>query len=320
MNDLSNYVEYRLSVYLWKSLPPVLLLLGSAGNLLAILVLMRRKNRQSTSALYLTALAVSDLLMLWTGLLRQWIKYTFNIDVRDMSVFGCKVHVFLVYVALSCSSWFLVAFTFERFVAVWFPHKNKTVCSRKKAVISTIVISACLILLNSHWLYWVNLRPIYINNTTFQLRCDVIKVDFYQVFYRKWKWVDICVQSLIPLTLISVVNISIISRVVWRKYKRSTQIAPTSGAKERISQLTVMLVTTSTVFIMCTAPISVVIIVYNKRKSGQDLAIHLLWWAVVNLLAYLNNTINFMLYFLTGSKFRKQIRELFFSSCRSLNF
>ncbi|KAH3857069.1 hypothetical protein DPMN_099667 [Dreissena polymorpha] len=76
---------YKAGVIIWKVVPPVFILLGTIGNSLSILVLNRRSIRVSTMALFLTVLACSDLLVLYSGLLRQWLIYLFYTDVRHIS-------------------------------------------------------------------------------------------------------------------------------------------------------------------------------------------------------------------------------------------
>ena len=77
----SEYYEqlglYKAGVLIWKVVPPILILLGTIGNSLSILVLTRRSIRVSTTALFLTVLACVDLLVLYSGLLRQWLIYLF---------------------------------------------------------------------------------------------------------------------------------------------------------------------------------------------------------------------------------------------------
>ena len=65
--------QYKAYINLMVYVPPVLLLLGTVGNVLNLVVLQSRQYRSSTSTVSLSALAVMDILVLWTGLLRQWI-------------------------------------------------------------------------------------------------------------------------------------------------------------------------------------------------------------------------------------------------------
>ncbi|XP_060558493.1 G-protein coupled receptor daf-37-like [Ruditapes philippinarum] len=319
MQDLNEFLEYRLSKYLWKSFPPILLVLGTFGNTLAILVLMQRKNRRSTSALFLIALASADILVLWLGLLRQWIKYTFGFDIRDVSVTGCKMHVFLVYTAFHCSSWFLVAFTCERFLAVLFPLCVNGFCTYKNGICLIALLTVGLVLLNSHLFYGVTLIQYVSRNSTTRWICDVVNDDVYQKFHKTWVWIDNCIYSLIPSLLLLIVNLSIILRLVWRRLERRTHVVLASSTKEKLPQITATLITTSLVFVLCTTPISVILIEYahghhDYESNTRAFALFSLKWVLVNILSYMNNVLNFVLYFLSGSRFRRQTKDFLFTS------
>lgn len=321
-NDYSEYIEHKTAVILWKTIPPIYLLLGTVGNMLTITVLMQRRCRHTSIAMYLTALAFSDLLVLWTGLFRQWVLYMFQVDIRILSTTGCKIHVFLVYVGFQCSSWFLVAVTSERFLSVWFPYKVRTVCKPKNAAIVILIIVLCCVCLNHHWFYSVTVQPSYVYkfNHTYKLICGEINQNFAD-FFVIWKWLDLCIVSLIPLLLLSMFNVSIICRVLSRKYKSKSSPRITENTESlisrstKVSQLTLMLITVSVVFILCSTPMSAYIIGQpfweKSAETNQEYAVIRLWWTIVNMLAYLNNSLNFVLYFLSGSKFRQQVKMFF---------
>ena len=52
---------------LWQTVAPVFMLMAALGNALSIIVLTRPGNWKSPTALYLTALAFSDLIVIYTG-------------------------------------------------------------------------------------------------------------------------------------------------------------------------------------------------------------------------------------------------------------
>lgn len=318
-----DVLEQR-AITLWRTFPPFLLVFGTFGNVLTVFVLMQARNRKSSTSMYLTALAVSDFLVLWTGLIRQWIKYTFDIDIRALSVFGCKLHLFLIYDAFLCSSWFLVAVTVERFISVWFPHKVRAFCSPRNAGAVIAIILVCLLLPNLHWFYGVTLNKKTSNNSQQEFACGLTNNSSYSKFFALYEWIYLCVFSLIPLAIISLANVLIILKLLGRKFKTRIQVAPNIGLvvtrRDKVSQLTVMLLTVNTVFIICTPPLSI----YNiweddwkeRAQTDHDEAVIKVWWAVVNMLAYLNTTLNFFLYFLSGPKFRNQVKDFF---CRRRN-
>jgi hypothetical protein len=55
---------------------------GTFGNVMTVLVLSTMPGgSRSTVTVYFSALAVSDLVLLYTGLLRHWLIYMLNIEV-----------------------------------------------------------------------------------------------------------------------------------------------------------------------------------------------------------------------------------------------
>lgn len=329
MDILNQFPEYKHAVKIWKTIPPILLVLGTVGNVLTIIVLIRSKSRTSSTAMYLLALAVSDLLVLWTGLLRQWIKYMFDIDLRHFSETGCKIHVFFVYLSTQCSSWLLVAVTLERFVGVWLPHKVKQGCTPRIAAVIICLVVVCLMLLNVHWFYGMGMYTILHENVTYQFNCNPVYDHYLDFVGFKWPWIDLCVFSLVPFTILLLGNISIIVRVLVSKHKTRRRIAPLNTAAsvqkdDKTTQLTLLLVMLNLVFFICTIPISIYLIGepkwIKKLETYHDLAVLRLWWAVVNSFMYLNSATNFILYFLSGSRFRQEVKSLFLGGQTRLLF
>ena len=83
----------NISKALWQEVPPYIIAIGTFGNAMSIVVLLRKNIRRSNVAVYLIALSIVDTLVLWTGLFYHWIKYKYRYDYRKQSQFGCRVTV-----------------------------------------------------------------------------------------------------------------------------------------------------------------------------------------------------------------------------------
>nr|KAG5696505.1 hypothetical protein BaRGS_021041 [Batillaria attramentaria] len=118
---------------LQKYCPPVLLVLGGFGNVATIFVLRRINWGQSTQHVFLTALAVVDLLLLYTGLLDEWLWEAFGADVRGVHVAFCKIHEWLLYALGDASAWLLTAVTAQRTMSVVWPHRITSLCTMKRS-------------------------------------------------------------------------------------------------------------------------------------------------------------------------------------------
>ena len=332
-DDYTTFGEYKAGILIWKVVPPILILFGTIGNILSIVVLTRKSIKASTTALYLTFLAFSDLLVLHTGLLRQWLNYLTEYDVRHTSEAACKIHIWLVYSSLDFSAWILIAVTLERVISTWCPHSAKTKCNRKYATILIISIMFLSLALNSHLLFGM------VNKVTIddkgQIktidRCATIDPMYANFFNVTWPWIDLCAFCLIPFTVIVVGNSCILFKVIKSRQKAKSRIRPSLRSTHKSSShigptnssMTAMLFTLNMVFLFTTSPVSIYNIGYPHWLSGASeptIASLEFWWAVVNMLMYTNNSINFLLYCLSGSRFRQEVKRLFCSmKCRGIN-
>ncbi|CAC5426387.1 unnamed protein product [Mytilus coruscus] len=320
--DYTYYPEYKTGVYIWKILPPILIILGTTGNILSIIVLRRKNIQKSVCSIYLIVLAVSDLSVLYTGLLRQWINVVFEVDIRELGTGICKLHTYIVYFSLDFSSWILMAVTVERVFLVWFPQKAKTACTKQKAGISLIAIAVFLLLINSHILYGHVDKESVVNGTVSVEKCYYISDEYNQFWSASWPWIDLSLFCGIPFCCLFTGNLLIFVKVLSSQRAVKRRIAPSSqtpGSKvqqrdSKLSSMSVILFTLNTVFLLCTTPISVYLIGYSKWENelvGRGYAVLDMMWPIVNILMYLNNSINFLLYILSGSRFRREFRNMF---------
>ncbi|KAL3848132.1 hypothetical protein ACJMK2_019009 [Sinanodonta woodiana] len=336
MNDTATfgksqeeYTEYKAAIVIWMYCSPILIVIGTVGNILSIVVLVRRSLRSSTTMYYLTVLAGSDLCALYFGLLRLWVEFTFKIPIRNLSDVICKVHTFIVYVVTDFTVWILVAVTFDRCLSVTVPFKAKRLCTRRSSRLVIVVIALCLILFNSHFFWTLGLT----DNKGIPV-CDSLPhaIDFMNWV---WPWMDFCVFSLIPFAVMIICNIIIICNMIQSKRKlrqnlgiQLNNISEQEPQKQKslqettrqqsfrprtTSSLTVMLLTVNCVFLLTTSPV-VAHLVADKYWVNADesvLAKISLSWTIVNMLQYMNNAIHFFLYCLTGPKFRQELKILF---------
>ena len=317
-NMFTTLPEFKASQMIWKVVPPILMVLGSIGNILSIVVLTRKSIRNSITPL-LTFLAFSDILVLYTGLLRQWIYYTFDYDIRQFSAIACKIHLWLIYTCLDLSAWIIMALTVDRVIATWWPFRARRLCTRTCAIKVVATIVFFLLIVNSHFLYGMANKTHRDNNGTVvdEEKCVPVYEDYLEFLVNVWGIFDLLILCLIPFSVILVGNICIVVKLM-KSQRRLTTITGTNirrrSSSAAASSLTVMMLVLSTVFLITMLPISVYVTgehYWGQTEEPQSLASLKLWWAIVNMLMYTNNCVNFLLYCLSGSRFRKEARQLF---------
>lgn len=70
---------------------PILLAIGTIGNLLSLVVLIQM--RQHSVYRYLTFMSIADTIVLYIGLLRELLLSS-NLQIHIQGTFLCKLHVF----------------------------------------------------------------------------------------------------------------------------------------------------------------------------------------------------------------------------------
>ncbi|XP_064608198.1 thyrotropin-releasing hormone receptor-like isoform X1 [Liolophura sinensis] len=304
----TEYVESLVARRLFQIISPILLLLGLVGNVLVILVLGCKRPRQSTTLFYISVLAITDLFVMYTGLLRYWIRSVSDMDIRDISHWGCKIHLFVLYLSMDFSSWILVCVSVERFVGVYFPLKSREWCTIGRARTTLLIVFVCLVGINAHF-FWTN----GINNDG---ECGSLTEAYLFFDEYIFVWIDFTVMSIIPFLAMLICNCFIIRSLLKLKKRHKDMSAGLKFPNEspiHVSSTTKMLLVVSFVFLVTTLPMSVYLITdsfYQENKSDKVSAQLDLARAICCLIQYINYAANFYLYCLRAKQFRQALKNL----------
>lgn len=312
--------QHEAAETLWRVLPPFVLLAGTVGDVLTLLVMRAvgpagACGDQST-AVYLASLALCDLAVLWLGLTRKWVKSVFRYDVRVAHAAVCKLHKFLVYTAGRAAAWILVAVTTQRVTSVMWPLRQGLRGTRRKAVSVVVAITAaCASVDASHLVTYSLVRA-----RSGRLVCGTLGGQGLGSLYNRkvYPWVNIALGSLLPLGLLLVNNVVLAWRVresLTLTRSMSTGAAQAGSRERKASSLSVTLIITSVAFFLLTSSIPVgfffqTFFLPRLPSSGRLQTMVELAHAVLDLLWYCNSAVHFYLYCLTGARFRNVARRL----------
>lgn len=317
----ADFAEYRLARWLASYVSPLILFVGTCGNVLSFVVLRTRAFKGSSVAFTLSALAVVDTSVLYTSLLRQWLLGLtyWQLEIRDVCwAVGCKLHMFLTYFLLHLSSWTLVVVTVERSCCVCLPLFARTHCTRSRVRLSWIVVAVTLFFLNAHFFWTAEYgvqQPRLTDNHT-ETIC-YIGPQYHTFFINVWYWIDFTVLSVCPFILILTGNVLIIVFVVRGARARQSNLQQqqsadssvgVSAAASVLTSSTAMLIGVSIIFLLTTTPSAIFFLRSNdmfEDTSLQNSAWLRLLFVLTNLLYYTSNAFNFVLYCLAGTRFRR---------------
>ena len=308
--------EEEIAHYIWLIGSPIVITVGIIGNTLSILILSRKRMRKHTSAFYFTVLAVTDLLVLNVGLLRNFLEVLMEYDpIRTYSEASCKIHTFLVYFLGQFSAWVLLSVTVERFISVWFPFKARHICTHRHAAIGLVILVVFLSSANVHFFWTRGLLVSALGNDTVKLSCN--HLDEYHYFTGIiLDILDSLLIVYIPCACMIVLNILIIIKLkrLRRRNKRGVIFAPDSNSA-KVNTMTAMLLTVTFTFILLMLPLTLYLIGQNDWWEYQNYndSSFKIYLAAAFQLMYMNNAINFLLYYVSGNRFRREFKELFVS-------
>ena len=321
----SDLPEVQLSQNLWRYVPPFILILGTTGNCLSAIVMMRYAFRRSTIGPYFTVLAISDTIVLYTGLCVHWLANTFDIYATSVNIHLCRLVFFSLYWSTGVSAWILVAVTWERVLAV---SSTSTNTPKYRTRVILTIIALTMFLINAHH-FWTLIGDPYDYAGRTYIDCKVSETFLYFGEYI-WPWINLSINSLIPFVLLLTGNIFIICRIVFVQFKlkklqfqtgprsvRGVRTGSVSGSGRKIPSMTVVLLLVTFVFVFTTAPYCLFPIIQpllddeDQPTSYNTGARHVLGLTIIEILSYVNNAINFWLYCISGSRFRKELVATF---------
>ncbi|XP_067870220.1 probable G-protein coupled receptor 139 [Heterodontus francisci] len=167
---------------------PILAAFGAPANILTIVILSRgRCGLSRCITRYLVGMAVTDLLVIITGVILNRISVIYFPVVFLSITPVCSLKIVLFYAARDSSVWLTVAFTFDRFVAICCQQLKAKHCTGRTAAMVIVTMCALSCLKNIPW-YFVY-EPLYIINDV-PWYCN-IKLSFYfELAWTVFDWID----------------------------------------------------------------------------------------------------------------------------------
>ncbi|XP_034246935.1 FMRFamide receptor-like [Thrips palmi] len=301
-----------------RVLVPLVVVVGLVGNFATIVVLTRRRMRSSTNV-YLTALAVSDLLYLLAVFLLSLQHYPGPGSMEATFFFYWQVWPFILWLADSMTAtsiWLTVAFTVERYIAVCHPMRGRLLCTEQRArrAVAAVWVFCVAATSSVPWEYSVVLHQ-----DANGMQCIILDTsrlgdnDLYKTLYY---WSSVTIFTLLPLLLLAVFNCFLINAVRQsRRARRSmTQNEPQSVSQHQRQEnrITITLIAVVILFLVCQTP-SAATLVYSifTRVSTVQRALG----NIFNFLVAVNAASNFLLYCALSDKYRRTFLVTFVPWC-----
>jgi len=320
-----------------------ILIIGLLGNILSFLVATRQHNRQRPYSICIAMLAVADTAAILIGQLQGWLLHHFY--QSQMTVLLCS-ELYFSHVSMgNWSAWIVVIITYERFMHVCKPSLSGQWCTVRATYITLAVTLLVCLLKNSHYFKVMQCYSsldneiaiclMNISNMTSEIVLNVFELLF---------------NSVLPFGCVigfNVRTIIVLCRHERSLSKSQTSIDESSTARKnstastaanvirKISRtishseintnkcpaterdninLTVMLLSVSFAFVILTSPLYIfrcVFVIIDPFQDTETLGKYFCMDCIFGLFFISNSCINFYLYCLTGTAFRKDVYDVF---------
>lgn len=239
----------RLNLWILTSLTVFLgfvIFVGILGNLLTLVVMRQKSMRRSSVAVFLSALAVFDSLVLIQMLLNRWLFAVAGIEFQGISHTACKLTYLLFHTSFTLSSWLQMFVAGEGFIVVSSPLKAKVICTRRNSIITVVTTVIPVISIYMYCLWGTELDS--------GDRCNVTLATNVRNFMdRVGPWLLAVFYSFIPTSGLVVVNSALIFKLYEARHRRHAMSTVTRADKSEL-QINVMVVISCLCCVVLTVP------------------------------------------------------------------
>ena len=311
MEQVETYTTFRIASFIDTYWLPVLVPLGLVGNTLSFIVMIKPNNRKMSTCIYMAVISINDNLMMCLLSYDALVVVVFkNNEYHSVE---CKIIGFLALSTLQNSTFQVVAMTIDKYIAIKWPHKAATYSSSGKVKLIALSLSVCALSYNSPHLFLSRVTG---------GQCIAYSAD--KLITRVYSWFSFVLNAIIPFTMLIYMNY-IIVKTVRSSRKMFTENDTTTGAtrnqgmqgrqktmKNAENQLTIMLLLVTTLFLilLCSTYIRFIYLSFVEMDTPLKYANSMLFFQISFKLYATNGGINFLLYCVSGKKFRNDLKEI----------
>ena len=318
MEQVENYTAYKIAIFIDIYWLRVLVPIGFVGNTLSFLVMVKPNNRKVSTCIYMAAIGINDNIMMC--LLCYHTMLLAILKVHEWHGMECKVIDFLGLYALQNSTFQVLAMTIDKYIAIKWPHRAATYSTSRRAKMITVTLSICAIIYNTPHLLFSQV-----------VGGQCIAYATGGLITKVYSWFTFVLNAVIPFTLLIHMNYVIVktvqqSRNMFKAEDTTTGATINQGMKTRQkamksaeSQLTIMLLLVTTLFLilLCPTYIRFIYLTFTKMDTPFRYATTMLFFQISFKLYATNSGINFFLYCISGQKFRNDLQEIMCCCSRS---
>ncbi|ELU04775.1 hypothetical protein CAPTEDRAFT_186062 [Capitella teleta] len=289
---------------------PIFVILGLVGNALSFLVLFSPVYSRKSYSYYLRALAIFDSLTLITSSVISFNSVVFKLSEGNVRFLGnhtaltCKLSEYLRHCIYLMSSWLIVCFTIDRYIAVCHPLQRARLCTRSGALATLAVLMLAVCLSQIYILVLIERVPRSDANLCHAHRDQ--RLLYFGLYYFLFSF---SLRFALPFLIIVTFNGLIVYHIARMRSNGLCQRRQCNAGLAICTLFVVCIVFVAT--LLPNAVIAMLQFIAFTFYGSFDLFCPLLTLnAPFRMLRLVNYSSNFLLYGVTGRQFRREVRKL----------
>jgi hypothetical protein len=298
---------------------PVLFLVGYTGNIFCLIVLSKEKKYTSTKVL-LSLLTLADLFILSGGVFNTLMMIAllyyptagYAMYVRQIPFFSAFFAPTFYNIKMEITA----IISAERLIAVFSPLRVKTVCSKRLVLSLSITLAILITVALVPQMFVYEIIEITVPCSEPVIVAVLTEFGKNTEFYRLYTVVTGGLFFVIPFCIVFVSTMIIIVTLSRRRNIFSTDFHMATARLEiQEGTITRTLVAMTTIFIICLSPMTILSIITIIDPDNKEYRYKNNTYVVVSTISYfllnLDSTVNFFIYMIFGSKYRRIFISLF---------
>ena len=299
--------SYDVWAYIGFVTVPLLFVVGIVGNIFTVIIMRDEEFKKNVTSYILIALALSDLIVNFMyPFNKQFVRTLIGRDIRALSTFGCHFFFSLWRTVKMSTSWLVVLISVERFIAVVYPFKAVKWIVKSRVLLAISTIYVILGIYNSYWSSVTDriVGPYCLPNTR---PAEALQLSYILILLGN------VVYSPIPCVILFITT-SIIVHALRRSHaKRKHLTSEQAQQQDNTSRITGMLLGVCIAFLILVTPITIghllsifagINILFSTDPSVT------IYRELAQLMEQTNHSINFFLYVVSSSEFRRVLWDL----------
>ncbi len=204
-------------------LPPILLIVGTVGNILTATLMWIFHRRVLSTCLYMFAVEIVELVSLYAACGNDWLYAMAHVNVRRISMHSskslCKIHPFITDLVVHLGTWLTVAMATETAVVTLKPSRLMRLCRVERARAVSLLLVVLLVCVNAHC-FWSWALITEDRSTQTITTCTTQRVGHqHSEEFRKVAWpiINILVSDFFPLFILFSSLVIVVTKRVRRK-------------------------------------------------------------------------------------------------------